>query len=233
MKRGKIIRENWYYVFLLIFFVFVVMGFLPYIHTEKQISHFNEWAIGTKDDSIKTLVAITGEYKTEGEGFVVGERITICAAIFVNEYDFKELKIWYESTGSPRLMFIENSENPEESGNDICENFEHRNFDDCYVNKGTLDIVKFRDQSQTIMVKGDVIFTKEGKLSFTTANENNDPIGFLLNKYGIKETGVYVAPRYVKYQIEANKRMESLSCITVAIAFLALFLTFYRNRPTI
>ncbi len=88
-----------------------------------------------------------------------------------------------------------------------------------------MEIVEFLDKENTIRLKGDVVFTKEGYLCLSGM-----PIGPLLEHNGIKDIGIHVAPHYVAHQIETNKRMEFLSFITIAIAFLALFFGFKNQK---
>ena len=214
-----IINKKWHYLFLIFFFVFIWGGLSCYYSEETKVSHFSEFSVTT----LQTQVAIVGEYKTNGGGFIAGKKITICALLLLNKETYQQLKTFYESPNAPKIVFVENSEDPKDAEKDICENFEQLGFEECFVNPGTLEIVEFSDKENTIRLKGDVIFTKEGYMSLGM------PIGPLLESYEIKDIGIHVAPRYVEHQIEANKRMEFLSFITVAIAFLALFFGF-RNQ---
>ena len=223
--EGGILKKKWYYLFLIFFVVFVLWGLSCYYSEETKVSHFSAFSVKpTSNTTFQTQVAIIGEYKTKGGGFIAGKKITICELLLLDKETYQQVKTYYESTNAPKIVFVKNSEDPKDAGKDICENFEQLGFDECFVNPGTLEIVEFLDKENTIRLKGDVIFTKEGYLSLGM------PIGPLLESYEIKDIGIHVAPRYVEHQIETNKRMEFLSFITIAIAFLALFFGFKNQK---
>lgn len=218
-------KKNWQYIFLIFSTVFLVWGLYDYFHTHTQIQHFREGVVTMeKDIPTEMLYLIEGQYKTEGEEFVVGEKVTIWAKIFFNKNAFQTIKKLYENPNIPKKIFILNSEKVEDSKKDLSKHLAQEFWN---ITPGELDVVEINTEKRTFIIKGDVIFTKEGKLSFVESDTAaSDPIVHFLKQYKADKIGVYIAPRYVRQQIRTNKLTELLSFITIAIAFLALFFSF-------
>lgn len=222
-SKKEIIKKNWYYLFLILFFVAIVFLIYFYINEETIVSHFSY--VATNDTNANDIAIISGEYKATGSGFVVGDKISIYAILrFKYTESYQKQKNLLKFTNN--VVFIENSENPEDVMIDISKNFENISFVDSSVRSGMLKVVEFSDENNAIKLKGDVVFTKEGYLAFGV------PINFLFPNSAKNEEGLYVSPIYVKYQIESNKRIEHLTIITVAVSFLALFFGFRNQKET-
>lgn len=242
-SKKEIIKKSWYYLFLILFFVAIVFLIYSYINEETMFSHFSYMTTNATNNNDSAI--IYGEYKTTGSGFVVGNKISIYVIMkFKYPESYQKQKNYLKFTDN--LVFIENSENPEDAIIDISKNFENISFVDAGVNSGVLKVVEFLDENNTIKFKGDVVFTKEGYLGFypplSLSLGHLAPL-YVHNKEGYfgfeppinidqNEKGIYVSPIYVKYQIESNKRIEHLTIITVAVSFLALFFGFRNQKET-
>ena len=245
----KCFKRIWHYIFLIVFLALLLYGFLDYFHKSTQIIPF-QILQGELDNNIlppKNKVSIVGQIKTEGDEFVVGQKITISAKIYFDENIYEKIKAEMKKNHIP--FFIPNSLNPEVLDRDLSTDIQEAGrIQDLYFKTGTLDIVRFDDENQTIIVNGEVVFNKEGNVSFTTKENltyfdgryvyfisgggasNLNPIARLLIDYGISDINVFIAPRHVKHQIETNKLIRLLTLISVDLTLLIIFITIYHKR---
>jgi len=219
MKKIRKLKANWHYVFLLLFFVFVLIGLYSFFNKEIQTSHFHSISIQERKGYTKTKALILGEYKTMGEGFFVGKKITISALLYLSEkQDYNDVK-----NLPAKFVIVENSENPEHAEKDISESIKEGEINKVFPSQGILEMIEFHDDKQTIVLQGDVVFTREGQIAFGL------PLSFILEKHNLGIEGISIAPSYIKHQIGSNKIMLLVSFITVSIAFLSLFFGFSKN----
>jgi len=226
------VRRNWYYLILFISIFLFTLGFYRYFSEGIIISHFNHIIVKpTSNQKFETQVFITGEYKTKGAEFVVGKPITICMMLRFNKENYEQFSSFIRNLAQKDkplgFMTIKNSEEVEMSKKDICENFTNVSFDDCFVNPGFLNVTEYNYEEYTIKLKGDIVLTREGKISISDISPLNI---FFIGQGGEDAEIIYIAPHYVQQQIETNKLIELLTFITVGIGFLPLFVSFHLTR---
>jgi hypothetical protein len=161
------------------------------------------------------IVTITGQYKTKGRGFLVGEVISIYIRLWTdNKQTYQYLKQIIGVTDNS--VVIENAEVPSFYGKDISKSLEKRYQD---IPTAVL-LPRFDDYNNAITLTGDVIFTKEGNLDF------GPPLKMMIiEDPNIKNPrGAEIAPAYVKYQIDASKRSEFFTNIALSLTLFGLFL---------
>lgn len=221
-KRLQKVRTNCYYIFLVAGVVLIAFGLYTFFHQGIQTSHF--FGISVKPTSETTLVTeayISGQYKTIGKGFFVGKRITISALLYLQDRQLYD-QIKNLAKDLDRVV-IENSEAPEDAERDISEAVGEGNIDKAFTNPGTVRMVKFYDDKQTIVLEGDVVFTKEGVIAF------GQPLKGVLDSYGITIQGMPVEPASTKYQIDLNRTVLLLTFLTISVACLSVFFGFSKK----
>jgi hypothetical protein len=213
---------NNYYLFLFAAAIFIAIGLYFFFHQGTQVSHFNGIAVqSTSETSLETQLFIEGQYKTVGEGFFVGKEINVSALLYLRD---KNLYDYFKSMPEgARVVIVNNSEDPTEARKDISEPIQEGNKDKAFVNPGTLKMVKFYDGNQTIVLNGNVVFTKEGVIEF------GQPLGPILQSYNVQIQGMPVEPASTKYEIDLNRTVLLLTFITIAVAFIALFFGLYKK----
>lgn len=214
---------NYHYVFLVLCLVCVAIGLYIFFNKGIQTSHFSQIAVRrTSETTLSTEVLIIGQYKTVGEGFFVGKRITISALLYL-----KDKQVYDSLKNLPdggKFVAVENSEAPEAATRDISEAIRKGEANEAFTNPGHLRMVDFYDDKQTIVLEGDVIFTKEGHVTFGL------PLSAILQNYQRTVEGISIAPSYVKHQIYTSRVVVLLTFIVMAIAFLSLFFGLHRNQ---
>ncbi len=210
--------------FLLLAMALLGAGLFNYLHREVQTSHFRSIAVSeSSETTLSTGAFIVGQYKTVGEGFFVGKRITISALLYLQDNQlYKDLR---DFTG-PKIVFIEGSENPDDSERDISEAIKAGNLTSAFTNIGTIEMIEFYDSEQTVVLEGDVIFTKEGDVSFGPL------LSSILDWYNLEIEGISIAPSYVKHEIDTNRTILLLAFIAPAAVFLSLFFALYLREET-
>jgi hypothetical protein len=210
--------DDYHYSFLVLALAFLSYGLYRFLHQGVEISHFS--GFGIKQTSATTLVtelSIIGQYKTIGEGFVVGKRISVSALLYLRDTRlYQQFKAY---TKEPGVVVVENSEAPEDSKKDISDEIKEGSLGDVFTNPGILRIVKCHDDKQTIVLQGDVVFTREGRM------ELGMPLRPLLQSHGIQIQGmsIAVAPSYVRHEIYWTRVVTFLTFVTIAVSFLSLF----------
>ncbi|MCJ7808613.1 MAG: hypothetical protein MUP73_07990, partial [Dehalococcoidia bacterium] len=190
------------YIFLALSLITFIIGLYYYFRPRIQISHFS--GIGIRQSSsgtISTEVSIIGQFKTGGEGFLVGEIINISALLYFKDKElYENLKNFTGPTG-PKIVFVENSENPEHAFRDVSDAIKKGSTDEAFTNPGTLEMVRFYDDKQHMVLDGNVVFTKEGQLTLGM------PLKPILNRHNIRieEIGISIAPHHIRYQIRLNR----------------------------
>jgi hypothetical protein len=120
-----------------------------------------------------------------------------------------------------KFVVIENSESPDSYRRDITKALESGDISQSFVNPGLLTVIRFDDKNQTFVMQGDIIFTKEGKLTFGM------PLKPILDSYRMKIEGITISPSYVRDQIQANRWISLLTFVSVGIALLSLFIALH------
>ena len=217
----------WHWIFFFLFLVFFILGLCSYFRSKPEIRHFHASGVKRVDqDHIETLI-VNGQYKTNGEEFIVGEKMSISANMFLNQEAYQQLKNVWEK-GMLRIKFIKDTVDASESRKEI--DFEGTELGESFINPGVLNVTEFIDEKRLIKVSGDVIPNKEGIIHFISPEQTSDVIESLLKGYGMRESGVYVAPRHVRHQIKTNKVIMLLTFIVVALTFLIIFFHLH-NKP--
>jgi hypothetical protein len=221
-KRLLEVCADYYYIFLVFSVVFFAVGLYSFFHQGTQTSHFFGISVReTSKTTLETQASISGQYKTVGKGFCVGKRITISALLYLGDRQlYDQIRNLPEGF---HHVFIENSESPEDAERDISEAIREGNQHKAFTNPGTVRMVKFYDDKKTIVLEGDVIFTKEGVIAFGLPLKN-----LVLDRYKITIKGMPVEPASTKYQIDLNRTVLLLTFITLSVAFLSLFFGFYK-----
>lgn len=218
MKKLGFLR--WRNLFLFLFLSILAYGVFSFYHQPTTVSHFFETTMKQfPNNNIRTIFYIMGEYKTEFADFVAGKEITVSLIMYFDSSMYKQIKYYGTSKLTPKLLLIENTENPSDSKKIYADRLKEITFDSAFVNKGYLEPVSFDDTKRIAKYQGTVIFTREGALKL------GSPLDFILRTYDISNEAVSikVAPRHVAHQIEANKRTELLAFLAVSIAFLSLY----------
>jgi hypothetical protein len=216
---GEWFAENYHYVFLLLSLACLAYGSYRFLHEEVEISHFSGFGIRqTSPTTLVTEASIIGQYKTRGEGFVVGKKITVSALLYLRDNNlYQQVKALAQGPG---FVIIENSEAPETSDRDISDVIGSGELGRAFTNPGVLRIVNCHDDKQTIVLQGDVVFTKEGQIEFGL------PLQPILRSHGIRIQGINIAPSYVRHEIYWAKVVGFLAFVAIAVAFLSLFFGF-------
>lgn len=212
----------WHWIFFFLFFVFLILGLCSYFWSQPAIQPLQGIGLNRVDQDHLEALIVTGQYKTNGEEFIVGETMSISANIQLSQEAYLKLKNAWER-GAPKVKIIKDTVDAGQSGEEI--DFESIDIEDSFVNPGLLKVTKVIDEKRLVKVSGDVIPIKEGRIYFISPEQTSDPIGALLRSYRMRESGVYVAPRHVKHQIKTNQVIECLTFIVVALAFLMVFFT--------
>lgn len=205
-----------YYIFLIAAAVFVALGLYFFFKQGIQKSHFFSVAIApTGKTTLQTQALIGSQYKTGGKGFFVGEKITISALLHLKD---KQQYEQFKNLPEPvKRVFIENSEDPGDAFKDVSGAIQEGDVNKTFTNPGTIKMVKFYDDKQTIALEGDIVFTKEGVIEFGM------PLKPILQSYHIQIKGMPVEPASTKHQIDLNRTVLLLTFITIAVAFISLF----------
>ena len=207
------------YTILMVGLLCIAFGLFQFVKTEQQVSHFHSIAIteGSTAGTLNTAALLQGQYKTVGKGFIVGQRITISALMYLRELEtYRQLKEMMSQGAS--FVAIENSESPDSYRLDITKALESGDINQSFVNNGFLTVDNFSDKTQTFLMHGDVVFTKEGQLTFGM------PLKPILNSYRMKIEGIPISPSYVHDQIQANRWMAFLTFVSIGIALISLFI---------
>ncbi len=198
------------------------MVLLFFFHQGTQISHFNGIAIQpTSETTLETQLLIEGQYKTVGEGFFVGKEINVSVLLYLKD---KQLYDYFKSMPEgARVVTVNNSEDPKDAARDISEPIQEGDKNKSFTNPGMLKMTKFYDGNQTIVLNGDVVFTKAAVIEF------GQPLGPILQRYNVEIQGMPVEPASTKYEIDLNRRVLLLTFMTIAVAFIALFFGLYKK----
>ena len=210
------------YIFLAFSLTALIIGLINYFRPRIQISHFSGMAIkGSGSKTLSTEVSIIGQFKTSGDGFLVGEIINISALLyFKNKELYENLKNFAGPTG-PKIVFIENSESPEHAYRDVSDAIKKGSMNEAFTNPGTLRIVQFYDDKQHMVLDGNVVFTKEGQLTLGM------PLKPILDSYNLRIEGISIASHHIRHQIRLNRLIVLLSFIAISGVLFSLFLSFY------
>ena len=224
MRRVEKLKANKHYVFLVLSLVLALYGLYAFFNQEVQTCHFSSISLPVKpEEPLRTTAFIQGQYKTIGEGFFVGKRISISLLLYLND-----TLVYNEVRDSPAfdLVIVKNSERPEHAREDISGSIQKGEIIGTGVGPGALRLTRCHDDKKTVIYEGDVVFTKEGQIAF------GQPLEFLMDKYHLQIEGISIAPSHVKYQIRSNRLMLLLSFMALSIACLSLFIGFSR-RPRV
>lgn len=207
------------YIFLALFLITLFIGFYNYFRRRIQISHFSGIAVKKSGPgTLSTEVNIIGQFKTSGDGFLVGEEINISALLYFKDKGlYENLKNF---TG-PKIVFVENSENPEHAYRDVSNAIKKGSMEESFTNPGTLEMVQFYDDKQYMVLEGNVVFTKEGQITLGL------PLKPILDSYNLRIEGIGIASHHIRHQIRLNRLIVLLSFIAISVIFLSLFLSFY------
>ena len=210
------------YIFLALFLITLSIGFYNYFRRRIQISHFSGFTVkGSGPGTLSTEANIIGQFKTSGDGFLVGEEINISALLYFKDKGlYEKLKSFTGPTG-PKIVFVENSENPEHAYRDVSNAIKKGNMEESFTNPGTLEMVQFYDDKQYMLLEGNVVFTKEGQITLGL------PLKPILDSYNLRIEGIGIASHHIRHQIRLNRLIVLLSFIAISGIFLSLFLSFY------
>jgi len=208
---------NYQYIFLFLSLASLAYGIYRFQHQGVEVSHFSGFAIRpTSGRSIVTEAGVIGQYKTKGEGFLVGKKINVSGLVYLRNVEtYQQFKATFKEPG---VVTVENSEDAEASERDISKVIESGDMTDVFTNPGILRIKRFNDDKTTFVFEGDVVFTKEGEIAF------GPPISAILRNYGIRIKGVNIAPSYIRHELYWTRVVVFLTFVTIAVAFLSLFL---------
>jgi hypothetical protein len=210
------------YIFLALSLLALIIGLYYYFRPRIQISHFSGFAIKQSGPgTMNTEASIIGQFKTSGDGFLVGEEINISALLYFRDKKlYEDVKKLTGHTG-PKIVIVENSENPEHAYKDVSNAIKKGNMNESFTNPGMLKIVQFYDDKQHMVLDGNVVFTKEGQLTLGM------PLKPILDRYNLRIEGISIAPCHIRHQIRLNRLIVLLSFIAISGVFISLFLSFY------
>ena len=203
--------------------IFIMFGMYQFVRSEQQVSHFHSTAAFPADQTSNVInipAFIHGQYKTVGKAFVVGRPIRISALMYLRDtQQYQQLKAMM-SNGS-LFVIIENSESPDSYSRDITDSLRTGEINKYFTNPGFITANTFNDKNQTLLMEGDVIFTKEGQLTFGM------PLKPILDSYHMKVEGVTIAPSYAEDQIQANRLAVLLASVSAGASLISLFIALY------
>lgn len=200
-----------------------MIGFFDYFHRGEEISHFTYLSLQeTSPTNVTTAMSIWGQYKTTGQGFYVGKKINIDALVYLADRQlYKQMK------GLPfPVQLIKNAEAPESYKRNISNAISSHNIKSAIVNPGFVTMGNFEDESSTFELSGDVVFTKEGVLSFGL------PLSTILDAFHVstQAQAINIGPSSVGDQIESNRRILLLAWVATALALLTFRSTLTDGR---
>jgi hypothetical protein len=211
-----------YYIFLIIAAVFFALGLYSFFHQNTQTSHFFGISVKpTGETTLQTQALIDGQYKTVGAGFLVGKKINVSALVYLNDKQvYTNLRNMMQVAN---FVAVENSEAPQDANRDISGAIQEGDINKAFTNPGTVKMIKFYDDKQTIALEGDVVFTKEGVIEFGM------PLKPILQGYNIEIQGIPIEPASAKFQIDLNRTVLLLTFVTIGVAFISLFFGLYKK----
>lgn len=210
------------HIFLALSLLSLIVGLYYYFRPRIQISHFSGMAMKESGSgTISTEVSIIGQFKTGGDGFLVGEKINISALLYFKDKElYENLKNFAGPTG-PKIVFVENSEDPEHAYRDVSNAIKKGSMEESFTNPGTLKMVQFYDDKQHMVLDGNVVFTKEGQLTLGM------PLKPIFDNYNLRIEGISIASHHIRHQIRLNRLIVLLSFIAISGVLFSLFLSFY------
>jgi hypothetical protein len=214
------VKTKYHFVFLLVALVLMIFGLVNYFHQGVQISHFHSMSLGETGNTTITEAYIFGQYKTTGEGFFVGKKVSISALVYLAD---KQLYSSLRDMEAPKIVFVNNSEDPKDAGRDVGNAIRNGNLTGAFTNPGTLEMT-FLNNTQLIVLEGDVVFTKEGDLTFGL------PLDVIMQSYNLEIEGVGIAPSYERSQVGTSRLVVLLSFVAASNVFLTVFVALPRRK---
>jgi len=218
------VKAKWYYFLLIVVLAFLSYGIYGFFHQEIETQHFFSISVGqTGETSLETNAYILGQCKTKGGGFFVGKEIEITTMLYLKDkQEYENIKNFVESAN---FIFIENSEDPQDAKKDVSKAIMEGNVNKAFINPGTIRMVDHFDGNNTMIFRGDVIFTKAGNITFV-----GEPLRTVMESHHLSVEGMTIEPYSTKYQIDINRIVLLLTFVTISVAFLSLFFALYVAR---
>jgi hypothetical protein len=204
------------------FIACAIIGVGGYFIQGREVSHFHFSAIqgSSSSPNINPIFFMVGQYETVGQGFYVGKKINISALVYLrNDDEFQFVEKW------PHFVIINNSETLENSKKDLSHEIAHHDMNTAFtVQSGLLQTSNFDDTNHIFEMHGDVVFTKEGVLSF------GQPLSYIFKSYNISENpedeqNINIGPSAEGDQIESNRVIKMLAWVTLGLGILTLRFT--------
>ncbi|OKY77796.1 MAG: hypothetical protein BTN85_0267 [Candidatus Methanohalarchaeum thermophilum] len=200
----KIVRIGCYLVFIFL----ILWACFGLWHEESKVTHFETSIMTGEEFNPDEIWRLNGQYKTNGEGFIAGENITIELTIKIPEERYNIIKNLIEKKNPDlNFMYIENSEPPDQANKDLSNSLKEGVVSK--VNNGMLK-AHFLGNN-TIYLEGDVVFTRETDLRINTSDGDSFVLGTKLNPILSRTEGVHISPRHVKNQIESIELSTALA----------------------
>ena len=212
------IRRRLSFLCVLLFIGCIAVGSLNYFHQGQEISHFKYTGIQldpTNNQIINVTVWVIGQYKTTGKGFYVGKKIEISALAYLRDKDIYE-KFKNLPAG---IVAVRNSETPETHNEDMSDIISSHNLTHALmINEGYLHMTNFDDSNNLFELRGDVVCTKEGVLTF------GSPMIELFKANGVltDDKTISIGSSSEGDQIESNRLILLFAWITAALTLLTL-----------
>ncbi len=203
-------------------FIFLY-GFYEYKRPTTHFVHATDViAEQIANSNIKVLAWTNVQFKTTGAGFLAGEKIIIHIVLRVDSNEYANWKTIFDSNHN--TVTIANSESPELYDRDLSS---FCSIDSTFQNAGSLNI-KSDDYNHAFCMDGVVVFTNEGPIEF------GSPMKELFSVYGaeLKIKSPNIAPRFIKYQVDLNRRTAFLQNIGVMLAFFMLYIAISRKKDS-
>lgn len=210
-------------IFLLIFIILFALGIQKYCEKATVYKHFNAYSpVQTGNTSLELYGILSGEMKSQDAGFFVGDLISINLLLRLDEQDY----YWFKNAiDAFQMAIVDNAEDPSTYYKDISQQINEGNFTGAFIQPGMLKMTKWFDNQTTILLEGDVVFTKEG--SVTLSFQSAQPLSLIANKYNLSIEEFNIGPSYVKYQVHLEKSTVALAWLAMAFSALAIAATLW------
>jgi len=210
-----VMKMRGYLIYLLLLFSLLLFSYGVYKYFKQEtkiIPFFGMQMIQADDKHLDAAAIVRGQFTTVGEGFFVGKKVNICLMLYL-----KDDKNYNSFKKIATMLGVQNSINIDDSGRDWRSEIRDGELEKAFVNPGLIRLTNWYDDKKILIYEGDIIFKKEGEISFAP------PLNF------IRIEGVNVASEHVKYQIDSNRVALLISFIAASMGFLSLFFSLHKK----